>query len=286
MARARGSRRPRSPTPLSQVFDVAGDTTTQLAELAGHEGPVWAVAWAHPSFGTLLASASFDNRVILWREDGRGGWARSHDAPPHGASVNAVAFAPHELGLSLAAASSDGCLSVLTSPDGGLSWGRETVDGAHAGGALAVAWAPAPPAAALATSRPSPAPEARLASAGCDGAVRLWRRGEGGWVADGAPLAAHGDWVRDVAWAPPLSSPASTIASAGQDGRVYVWTEAAPGAGWAPTLIHDFGAPVWRVSWSLAGGVLAVSDGRGDVTLWRESVDGAWEQVTAPGGGR
>jgi hypothetical protein len=141
MARARGSRRPRSPTPLSQVFDVAGDTTTQLAELAGHEGPVWAVAWAHPSFGTLLASASFDNRVILWREDGRGGWARSHDAPPHGASVNAVAFAPHELGLSLAAASSDGCLSVLTSPDGGLSWGRETVDGAHAGGALAVAGA-------------------------------------------------------------------------------------------------------------------------------------------------
>ena len=67
---------------------------------------------------------------------------------------------------------------------------------------------------------------------------------------------------------------------------MYVWTEAAPGAGWAPTLIHDFGAPVWRVSWSLAGGVLAVSDGRGDVTLWRESVDGAWEQVTAPGGGR
>lgn len=261
-----------------------GESATQLAELAGHEGPVWALAWAHPRFGTLLASASFDNRVLLWREDGRGAWARAYDAPPHGASVNAVAFAPHELGLSLAAASSDGSLSVLTSADGGGQWGREAVENAHAGGALAVAWAPAPPAAALASSRPAPGPEARLASAGCDGAVRLWRRGEGGWVADGPPLTAHGDWVRDVAWAPPLSSPASTLASAGQDGRVYVWTEAAPGAGWAPTLLHDFGAPVWRVSWSLTGGVLAVSDGRGDVTLWRESVDGAWEQVTAPGG--
>lgn len=28
-----------------------------------HEGPVWEVAWAHPKFGNLLASCSYDRKV-------------------------------------------------------------------------------------------------------------------------------------------------------------------------------------------------------------------------------
>ena len=44
----------------------------------------------------------------------------------HTSSVNSVSFAPHELGLVLAAASSDGSLSVLThQPDG--SWQTQKV---------------------------------------------------------------------------------------------------------------------------------------------------------------
>ena len=285
--------------PPHQVFDVAGDAVTQLAELAGHEGPVWSVAWAHPQFGSLLASASFDGRVALWRDDGPSrGWARAPDAATHTASVNAVAFAPPELGLALAAASSDGSVSVATGDPSTGAWARAAIEGAHPGGALAVAWAPPSAAAVAASARAAaggggggaadPPPEARLATAGCDGTARVWRKGgDGRWTPDGAPLTAHGDWVRDVAWAPSLAaaSGGATLATAGQDGRVFIWTEAAPGAGWAaPTLLHDFGAPVWRVAWSLSGGVLAATDGKGGVTLWKESVDGAWEQVTAPVG--
>ena len=39
---------------------------------------------------------------------------QAYSAPLHTASVNGVAFAPHELGLMLATASSDGSLSVLS----------------------------------------------------------------------------------------------------------------------------------------------------------------------------
>ena len=28
-----------------------------------HEGPVWQVSWAHPMFGNLLASCSYDRKV-------------------------------------------------------------------------------------------------------------------------------------------------------------------------------------------------------------------------------
>lgn len=153
---------------------------TLLADLNGHEGPVWQVAWAHPKFGSLLASCSFDSRVVVWKEvqdnvwqqvggvdAGRGGdvmglaaaagmaadmccsmqppgaqcyldcsWrppasssghtfphpplcSQVYQSPLHTASVNSLCWAPYELGLALAAASSDGSLSVLTyQPDG------------------------------------------------------------------------------------------------------------------------------------------------------------------------
>ena len=36
---------------------------------------------------------------------------------------------------------------------------------------------------------------------------------------------------------------------------------------------------VWRVSWSLAGNLLAVSCGDNKITLWKEGVDGKWALV-------
>ena len=51
----------------------------------------------------------------------------------------------------------------------------------------------------------------------------------------------------------------------------------APGAGATPGKFPDV---VWRVSWSLAGNVLAVSCGDGKVTLWKENLKGGWECVS------
>lgn len=44
------------------------------ADLLGHEGPVFEVAWGHPKFGNILASCSFDNRIIIWQEQQDGSW--------------------------------------------------------------------------------------------------------------------------------------------------------------------------------------------------------------------
>lgn len=33
-----------------------------------HSGPCWQLAWAHPSFGSILASCGFDNKVIIYKE--------------------------------------------------------------------------------------------------------------------------------------------------------------------------------------------------------------------------
>lgn len=60
---------------------------------------------------------------------------------------------------------------------------------------------------------------------------------------------------------------------------MIAWNEREDGSGWIPVVIHEFGAAVWRVSWSTNGTVVSVSDASRAVTLWKEVVDGRWQQV-------
>lgn len=59
-----------------KVFDIVGDQHTHLADLRGHEGPVWQVSWAHPKFGSLIASCSFDHKIIIWKENADKQWVQ------------------------------------------------------------------------------------------------------------------------------------------------------------------------------------------------------------------
>jgi protein transport protein SEC13 len=218
----------------------------------------------------------------VWKEASEGVWQAAYATPPgvHSASVNSCAWAPHELGLVLAAASSDGSLSVLSAAADG-SWSISKIERAHLMGATAVSWAPpTPPGSLVSTGSGTPLVR-RLVSCGCDNLVKVWECRAGGWGdAPEAVLRGHTDWVRDVAWAPNLGMPRNTIASCGQDGRVLVWTQGEPGGPWAHALLADLKGPVWRVSWSVFGNVLAVADGTAAVTLWKEGPgDGQWAQL-------
>ncbi|XP_031499144.1 protein transport protein SEC13 homolog B-like [Nymphaea colorata] len=260
----------------------SGSTSSQqlLATLSGHQGPVWQVAWAHPKFGPILASCSYDGRVIIWKEaTQQNEWVQAHVFTDHKASVNSISWAPHELGLCLACGSSDGNISIFTArADGG--WDTARIDQAHAVGVTSVSWAPATAPGTLVGSSPLDLVH-KLASGGCDNTVKIWKLYNGAWKMDCFPaLQKHSDWVRDVAWAPNLGLPKSTIASASQDGSVVIWTAGKEGDQWEGKVLKDFKTPVWRVSWSLTGNILAVANGNNEVSLWKEAVDGQWQQVT------
>ncbi|THU47728.1 hypothetical protein C4D60_Mb09t18690 [Musa balbisiana] len=324
-----------------KIIGVNGSSHQHLATLSGHQGPVWQVAWAHPKFGSVISSCSYDGQVIIWKEGNKPDeWIQAHVFTEHKSSVNSIAWAPHELGLCLACGSSDGNISVFTArTDGG--WDTTRIDQAHPVGVTSVTWAPALAPGTLvgkivqnlgyqrencerkengsiqkirdkerckfhkrkvnkyanvtavrAVSRTlklylssificTPAPPFKLASGGCDNTVKVWKLYNGIWKMDCFPaLQMHSDWVRDVAWAPYLGLPKSTIASSSQDGTVVIWTVAKEGDQWEGKILHNFHTPVWRVSWSLTGNMLAVADGDNNVTLWKEAVDGEWQQVT------
>ena len=265
----------------------------QEATLEGHDGPVWQVAWAHPTRHgrPLLASASHDGRVLVWIEDSPGMWRQFYEYSWHASSVNAVSFAPPEYGLVFACASSDGFVSICSQLQDG-TWEERRVSesrdgGAHTHplGANSISWAPAVAPGGLWMSERAAPPPMRLATAGCDHLVKVWRFDESSsnWILDSKPLKAHREMVRSVSWAPNAGLPRAIIASAGQDKKVVVWSQEMESEGaseWTPTELPPFSAPVWSVSWSPTGSVLGISFGDDNVTLWKEELDGTWKNVT------
>lgn len=251
--------------------------------LCSHDGPVWEVSWAHPKFGTVLASCGYDRKAIVWRESTPGAWVAEHTIKAD-SSVNSVAWAPHEAGgLTLACASSDGNIRVATRSVGG-AWEESEPLSDSTEGTLAVTWAPSTHLGAELAGKTT----LRLATAGCDGSVRVWARtgADGAWVLDtNGLLSGHSRWVRDVAWAPATGLLANQLASCSEDGRVIVWEQRSVGGEWSPKTVRTFDAPVWRVSWSLTGGILAVTSGdpsgEAAVSLFKQTLLGDWAEVDA-----
>jgi protein transport protein SEC13 len=214
-----------------KIFEVEGEAQRLTETLKGHDGAVWCVSWAHPKFGTLLASSSYDGRVLIWREQPPNTWTKVHDYASHTASVNLVAWAPHESGCVLAAASTDGNVSVLEFKDN--AW-TSSMFQAHAIGANAVSWAPSvSPGAVTSPTQTNAAALRRFATGGSDCLVKIWDYSpDTQSYSCIAELPGHSDWVRDVAWAPTILSK-SYIATASQDKSVKIWTttSATPGSG-------------------------------------------------------
>uniref|UniRef100_A0A0G4I5V7 Uncharacterized protein n=1 Tax=Chromera velia CCMP2878 TaxID=1169474 RepID=A0A0G4I5V7_9ALVE len=259
-----------------RIWDVSTETPQFLCELLGHDGPVWQVAWAHPKFGNLLASCSYDKRVIVWKEARNGAFEPCYRHEEHQASVNSCAFAPAECGLHLVCGSSDGQVSVLSYRPESSGWESKSFE-AHAAGVNAVGF-----------SCPLGEGEAGLqnlniVTGGCDTDVSVWKWGVQlhQWEPTNPRFPkGHEKWVRDVAWRPGSSSSTNMIASCAEDGMVILWSQDSPNSQWGPVHQEKLGEPVWRVSWSITGSLLAASFGDNQTVLFKEALNGSWEKVT------
>jgi len=224
---------------------------------------------------------------LIHRETKPREWSLLHAARNlHESSINGIAFSPHEYGLLAAAASSDGRVSILEHEPNN-SWNVQYIQDNNLG-VNAVSWAPH--GAYYDPAQPDRVEAPRLVTAGCDNKIRFWVRDETtGWTQDTATdagseddaVAQHTDWVRDVAWAPSLLPNQNMVASCSEDRTVLIWKQSGPGEAWKPTVLHRFDAPVWRVSWSVTGHLLAVSSGDSDVTLWKAGLDAKWTQMSS-----
>lgn len=254
------------------IWDITDGQQKPAGVLKGHEGPVWKVSWAHPRFGSLLATCSYDMKIAIWKETSPNStnWQIAYMDSSHAASVNDVQFCSQEYGLKLACASSDGTVSILSYDSG--AWRRAAFN-AHPGGAQSLSWMP------VQYREGSIVPVMRLASGGCDGVVNVWRSTDGETWAQEQPLlpAAHSDWVRAVAWRP--TAGASMIASGSWDKKVAIYAQEMEGQLWRQVCTLNIPGKVESVSWSVTGSMLAVSFGDSDVALYKEGFDGHYVEV-------
>jgi len=245
---------------------------------------VWQVAWAHPKFGSLLASVSYDRKLIIWKDNGNNAWDKVYEDSSADASVNSISWAPHVFGPMLATASADGYVQLYSYSADQKQW-TITRFLAHAGGVNAISWGPETPPGALLASQNGRLVK-RFVTGGCDNRVAIWGYDEAKQTWEEQKVFSalnenrHDDWVRDVAWAPSIGLPSSTIASCSEDKTVAIWTED-PNGIFKKSKVLKFDHKVWRVSWSVMGNILAVSTGDQKVTLWKESLDGSWNKVSA-----
>jgi len=253
------------------IWDISDGQQKVAGQLKGHEGPVWKVSWAHPKYGSVIASCGYDMKVIVWKEVQPGNWQIAHMDSFHAASVNDVEFCPWEHGLRLACASSDGSVSILTYAAQECQWHRAAF-AANTGGSQSVSWAP------VQKRDGVPQSTMRLVIGGCDNSAVIHKCENEVWAQEFPPLpAGHTDWVRDVAWRP--LEGASVIASGSWDKTVLIYSQDQEGQHWREVCKLNLPGKVESLSWCESGSILGVTCGENDVVLYKEAYDGHYEEV-------
>ncbi|EGW31545.1 protein transport protein SEC13 [Spathaspora passalidarum NRRL Y-27907] len=261
-----------------KIFEIEGTENYKLSTtLTGHEGPVWQVSWAHPKFGSILASCSYDGKAFIWKETPETQtWSIIAEHTVHQASVNSVSWAPHELGAVLLCTSSDGKVSVVDFNEDGTT--SHVIFNAHNIGVNSASWAPI---SNVSSKDPQTLKQhRRFVTCGSDNLAKIWKYDSvHNTYVEEARLEGHTDWVRDVDWSPSILV-RSYIATASQDRTVLIWTQDRDGH-WQKQLLTEEKFPdvCWRCSWSLSGNILAVSGGDNKVSLWKENLQGKWESA-------
>ncbi|KAG6850306.1 hypothetical protein H0H93_015248 [Arthromyces matolae] len=118
-------------------LDEANGSWSVQDDWKAHDAPVSKLSWAHPEFGLIIASSSFDRSVKVWEQTFPSGQSESSQQPTGSGSgssassqpstsrwveravltdargtVRAVEFAPHHFGLKLATIASDNNLRI------------------------------------------------------------------------------------------------------------------------------------------------------------------------------
>jgi WD40 repeat protein/serine/threonine protein kinase len=250
----------------------------ELRTLLGHDDMVWSLAWDHASM--RLASGDFSGVVKVWRA-ADGELLVSCDRKDGPGAVYGMIWSPDDKRLIVGGdggtifvdaangkklfdlgwqGSGAGCLawnprSNQLAIGGRTGWVTRLFDAdtsdaitvfrGHAGGIRGIAWHP---------------DGLRLASAGEDGAIKIW---DMTMVRGSGVLGAHFVSVAHVAWSPDSKQ----VASAGGDGVIKIWSLDHPESPLALGESRPDKWAWWRVAWNREGTRLACAGGN-TVQIW------------------
>jgi len=284
---------------------LSGGMSGNISE--GHTGVVVRVAWAHPEFGSVLASCSEDHSVIVWKEElmenAERHWDRKANLTDARQGVQDIKFAPHHYGLELAAGSKDGFIriykaedSMKPNPHWSLVHEFEAAKSFLRTEVRCLSWNP---------SRF----DTRMMVVGCtapknpdpqnpESTVMVWTFNESyrKWLPLPVLIDCPRSDVWSVSWAPNMGRRQHYIACCSRDANEHLrlWEIPAgedifshgPDGGArhsvAPHVLEPSSSQTRRVEWNVSGTVLATSGDGGEVLLWsRDHFSKEWTNTIA-----
>eukprot|EP01084_Bolivina_argentea_P147582 258180_1 len=264
---------------IIRIFEIINEKKKHIliGELKGHNGPIWKLSWAHPKYGCILASCSYDKQLIIWERQNGQKWIKTF-SDHFESSVNTLQFYPSQ--LELIAGSSDGSIKIYSRKNN--KWQiAYTINNAHNGGVNSISWANTLDNGIKDDIKNENKDEnKRFVTGGCDNLVKIWNFEYNlNKYSTYVTLNEHENWVRHVSWSPiPTSRSHSIIASCSEDKTVVIWKE--NNKKWTVSQKIKFQFKVWSVSWSELGNILAIALGENTIQLYKEGNDGKWQNVT------
>ncbi|KJE93357.1 nucleoporin Seh1 [Capsaspora owczarzaki ATCC 30864] len=260
-----------------------------------HNASVWKVAWAHPEYGQVVASCSFDRTVNIYEEQveedskKQSTWLRKAMLVDSRDTVRDIKFAPKHAGLKLATCSADGYVRIYEANDvmNLTFWPLMEEFEARKEGCNCISW------------NPSKYHSPMIAVGSDDVLIRIWEYNETvrRWQCLDTQID-HSAAVYDVAFAPNVGRSYHLLASCSKDKTVKIWKLIPPGAAGpgadvvssgkltvqlAATFKHD--SEVWRVEWNVTGTILASSSDDGTVQLYKLGMQpDEWRRISVVNG--
>lgn len=274
-----------------QVWDLKDDGEWHCtASWKTHFGSVWRVTWAHPEFGQVLASCSFDRTAAVWEEmigdshpneKKQSHWTKRAMLVDSRTSVTDVKFSPRHLGLQLATCSADGVVRFYEAPDV-TNLAQFTVNEEIPTKLCCscLSWNPSrvhPPMIAVGSDDPNPAGGGKVQIFEFRDSERKWIKVE--------TLMNIADAVHDLSFAPNLGRTYHVLAVATKDVRIMTLKPLRRDGVMGPmrleirqpALLEHNDAQVWRISWNVTGTILASSSDDGYVRLWKANYLENWK---------
>lgn len=282
-----------------RVWDLTDSGEWNLvAQWQAHKGAVTSLSFAHPEFGSLLATCGSDHDAKIWEERSNstagGGssssslasrWTLKAALTEARRAVTCLEFAPRQWGLKLAVGSADGCVRIYEAIDimNLAQWPLAATLQCFEGnklGCTSLSWC---------NGRFEPS---TLVVGGSHLIVYRYSDVARAWQPLlQLPAPIKGD-VLDVAWSPNVGRRYHYIASAeDQQLRIYKLHRetTVPVAGDKEkssesqlSLMSSQTVPTnaWRCQWNVTGTVLASSGDGGVVQLWKVDGEGQFQCVS------
>ncbi|GAW83683.1 protein transport protein SEC13 [Plasmodium gonderi] len=284
-----------------KIFDVSlSKEPVCIAEMRDHSSAVWKVCWSHPKYGSLLASCSYDKSIIIYKEVYMNKYDMIYINNDHKSSVNYIEWSPHEYGLHLGCACSDGQMSIIsynltkgTNEEG--YWNKYSVK-AHLNGTSCLSWEKTYNNYQSLSNNKHLNEGTSAGSGGGGDQINLFRLASGGydnqviiWMFDNNTKEFHKIYqmndkphksaIKDIAWKPNINNSTNIIASCSDEKIVILWVEDASNNQWKNGQIIKVQHKISKISWSPNGTILAVACTDENAYLFREGMDGQWEEI-------